>query len=220
MKKLYHISFLCLFLTGFFTVQAQQGRLNKASYTYSEYNYVDAKEVYLKVAEKGHQSEELFTKLGNIAYFNAQYDEANRWYERVFDLTDTPEDPIVLLRYSQALKALGQDEKANAYFDKFIDVSGIDMAKTTEVDYMELIEMNSGRYELETLSGIYNEKKISFGHTVKDGKLVYASTGNENPSFFNRKSGWDGLTYLSLYEVNLNEDQNETSGKPSKVEGL
>src|SRR5699024_12463709 len=140
--------------------------------------------------------------------------------ERVFDLTNTPEDPIVLLRYSQALKALGQDEKANAYFDKFIDVSGIDMAKTTEVDYMELIEMNSGRYELETLSGIYNEKKISFGHTVKDGKLVYASTGNENPSFFNRKSGWDGLTFLSLYEVDLTENQNETSGKPSKVSGL
>lgn len=220
MKKLYQISFLCLFLTGFFTAQAQQSRLNKASQTYTQYNYVDAKEVYLKVAEKGHQSEELFTKLGNIYYFNAQYDQALDWYERVFAVTDTPENPIVLLRYSQSLKALGQDEKANTFFDRFIDASGIDMAKTTEVDYMEFIEMNSGRYDLSALSGIYNEKKISFGHTVKDGKLIYASTGNENPSFFNRRSGWDGLTFLSLYEVNLSENQDETSGKPSKVAGL
>lgn len=220
MKKLYHISLLCLFLTGSFAAQAQQGRLNKASETYSQYNYVDAKDVYLKVAEKGHQSEELFTKLGNIYYFNAQYDQALPWYEKVFAITNTPEDPIILLRYSQTLKALGQDEKANNYFDRFIETSGMDLPKTSEVDYMELIEMNSGRYEMKALSGIYNEKKISFGHTVKDGKLVFASTGNDNPSFFNRRSGWDGLTYLSLYEVDLNEDKNETSGKPSKVEGL
>src|SRR5699024_8593013 len=100
------------------------------------------------------------------------------------------------------------------------ETSGIDMAKTTEVDYMELIEMNSGRYDLDALSGIYNEKKISFGHTVKDGKLVYASTGNENPSFFNRRSGWDGLTFLSLYEVEISENQTETSGKPQKISDL
>lgn len=221
MKKHYHIHIFCLFLIGFFSIaQAQESRLNKASKTYTNYNYVEAREVYLKVAEKGYQSEELYTKLGNIAYFNAQFDEAAKWYQHVFDLTAEPENPIVLLRYSQSLKALNQEEKANHYYDLFIETTGIDLAKTTEVDYMQLIEMNSGRYDLQVLDGIYDEKKISYGHTVIDGKLVYASTKKDHPSFFNRRSGWDGLTFQDLYEVQLDEDQTQTTGKPQKIDDL
>lgn len=219
MKKNYIIFTLCLFLMGLSTT-AQQRTINKASKTYTEYNYVDAKEVYLKVAERGYHSEELYTKLANIYYFNAQYDEALIWYQRVFDLVATPEEPVVLLRYSQTLKALGLQEEANLFFDKFIDETGIDMAKTTEVDYQQLIDINSGRYDVQALEGIYDKKKIAFGHTVADGKLIYASTDKDNPSFFNRRSGWDGLTFLSLHEVPLNEDQNQTNGKPEKLKDL
>lgn len=221
MKKHYHIQILCLFLIGFFSIaNAQENRLRKASKTYTEYNFVDARDIYLKVAKKGHQSEELYAKLGNIAYFNAEYDQAVKWYEYLFDLTAEPENPTTLLRYSQSLKAMGQEEKANTYYDIFIETTGINLAKTTEVDYMELIEMNSGRYDLQMLDGVYNEKKISYGNSVIDGKLIYASTGNENPSFFNRRSAWDGLTFLDLYEVQLNEDQTETTGKPKKIDEL
>lgn len=221
MKKIYHIPLLCLFLVCFFSsANAQERRLNQARKTYSTYNYVDAGEVYLKVAEKGYQSEELYTKLGNIAYFNAQYDEALKWYERLFAIIENPEDPIILLRYSKSLKALGQKEKADKFYDQFIDASGIEKPKTSDVNYKELIEMNSGRYELQVLKGVYDEKKISFGHSVIDGKLIYASTGKNKASFFNQKSGWDGLTFLSLFEIPLNEDQTETKGKPQRLSGL
>ena len=64
-----------LFFLGFSSLallHGQDKQLQKAAESYDNLNYVNAQKVYLAVAEKGYQSEELFTKLGNSYYFNAQ----------------------------------------------------------------------------------------------------------------------------------------------------
>ena len=106
----FFLFFLCL--SSLSLVQAQEQKLKKASGNYEQLDYVNAQKIYLSVAEKGHESEELFTKLANSYYFNAQYDEAVKWYDRLFDFTQESEQDIVYLRYSQALKATGQIDKA------------------------------------------------------------------------------------------------------------
>ena len=211
---------LFLWIVGFSgapILMAQERKISKANENYEQMDYVDAQKIYLAVAAKGYESEEIFTKLGNSYYFNAQYDEAVKWYERLFDFAPHPTETILFLRYSQALKATGHGEKAKEYYVAYVTESRNNPNKKIAIDYQALIKQNSGRYELKAIEEIYDTKEISFGQTKLDHKLIYAST-QESESFINRKSAWDGLSFLSLYELELN-DQNEAVGKPKQLKG-
>lgn len=219
MKNNINIPLLFIFLFGLFSVAyAQEKKLAKADRSFQHLDYADAQKVYLAVAEKGFESEELFTKLGNTFYFNAQYDQAAKWYGRLFELTQEPADNNMLLRYSQALKATGQDELAEQYYDSYNSKTAPGTTPTMAVDYLALIQQNSGRYQIQTLEGIYDANKISFGHTKIGNTLIYAST-QTTKTFLNRRSAWDGLSFLSLYEVEL-DAQNIAMGKPTKLKGI
>ena len=160
MKKYITTYSFFLFFLGFSSLallHGQESKLKKASESYENLNYVNAQKVYLAVAEKGYQSEELFTKLGNSYYFNAQYDQAVKWYQSLFDLNAAPEDAIVYLRFSQALKATGQSEKSAQYYNDFVVKNGSQTNLKTTIDYKKLIQENSGRYQIEAIDKIYDE---------------------------------------------------------------
>lgn len=218
MKNIITTSLLFIFTLSLFSVaNAQEKKLEKAHKDFQHFNYIDSQKVYLTVAENGFESEELFTKLGNTFYFNAQYDNAAKWYGRLFELTQEPEKDITILRYSQALKAIGENEKATQYYDIYISKTASETAPIMAIDYLSMIQENSGRYDIQKLEGVYDEKKISFGHTKLGNKLIYAST-QITKSFLNTNSSWDGLSFLSLYEIEL-DDQNVATGSPTKIKG-
>ena len=216
MKDKIKISIFSILWIGLvWTSYSQESKLTKASEEYSQLNYVNAQSIYLSVAEKGYESEELFKKLGNTYYFNAQYDEASKWYKRLFE--KYPNQPSeILLRYSQALRAIGSEDQSKTYYNEYVSKGGRSL-EMKAIDYLSLIEENSGRYELTTISSLYDEEKISFGQTQLGDKLIYAST-EDRATFLNRRSGWDGLSFLSLYEVAL-DSSNQVQGKPKKLRG-
>lgn len=195
---------------------AQDRKLNKADEKYEQYSYIDAQKIYLAVADKGFASEELFTKLGNTFYFNAQYDDAVKWYSRLFEM-NSDQEPSIMLRYSQALRATGDDVNAKQLYDAYIVRTGAVSNAKMAIDYLALVAKNSGRYEIQPVESLYNEREITFGHTKVGDNLVYASTTNKQ-SFGNSKSAWDGLNFLSLYEIEL-DDENVAIGKQSKIKG-
>lgn len=215
--SLYIIFFLLLALPQVppLQAQAQEQKLNRAGKEFERMDFVEAQKTYLKVAEKGYESEELFTRLANTYYFNAQYDQAAHWYGRLFQFVKEPTNTQTFLRYSQSLRAIGDDALAKKYYDLFILKNGSLVHERKAEHYLELIEQNSGRYELQPLEALYSTEKITFGHTVKDQKLVYAST---ETSSFKRKSSWDGLSFLSLYKIPLDAQQ-QPMGSPEKLKG-
>jgi|26BtaG_2_1085354.scaffolds.fasta_scaffold00030_48 outer membrane protein OmpA-like peptidoglycan-associated protein/tetratricopeptide (TPR) repeat protein len=218
MKNTITISLLFIFILSLFSAAtAQERKLIQANESFKHLNYVDAQKIYLKIAEKGFESEELFTKLANSYYFNAKYDEAVKWYERLFQMNTNPDEPQLLLRYSQSLKAVGNDNKAKDYYDTYVAQTGTDPDSKKAIDYLALVEQNSGRYQIRPLDAVFSEDKISFGHTKIGNKLIYAST-EENQTFINNKSAWDGLSFLSLYEIELDEE-NIAIDSPKKIKG-
>src|SRR5690554_7579883 len=108
-------------------------------------------------------------------------------------------------------------KKPNSIMTLLLQKRGQIRHQKKALDYLELIENNSGRYQIRAIEGIYDEDKISFGHTKIGNKLVFASTQNTQ-TFLNRRSSWDGLSFLSLYEVELDEN-NATQGKPKMLRG-
>src|SRR5699024_8592657 len=73
--------------------------------------------------------------------------------------------------------------------------------------------------DMEALTPLYDEGQIAFGHSVHDGKLIYATTEEKPKSFINRLDPWNSLSYLSLYEVPIDE-KNEVTGEPEKMRKL
>lgn len=184
---------------------AQEQQLAKANKNFEQLDYIEAQKIYLAVAEKGFESEELYTRLANSFYFNAQYAEAERWYKKLIE--KYPQVPaLTYLRYSQVLKAVGKDALAKEYFDSYAQQEGNAIKERTSEDYMEMIDQNSDRYSIMPLESLYDENSISFGHTVRNGALFYA-TNTQSKGVFNRTSGWDGLPYLSLQQISLDDHQ-------------
>ena len=106
--------------------------MKKADKEYKEYAYFEAREIYEKVAKKGYKSVDLFTKLGDSYYFNAQLPEAGNYYGQLFDLNETIQ-PEYYYRYAQCLKSMGDYKKANEYLDKFAKF--FELCKITLIEY-------------------------------------------------------------------------------------
>ncbi|MGO4773485.1 OmpA family protein [Flavobacterium sp. W22_SRS_FK3] len=213
MKTLFLLFIITRLLT--FSGFAQERKLDKANQKYEQLAYIDATEIYLDVAKSGFKSEELFKKLGNSYYFNANYQEATIWYGQLFSFVGSLSESIYYLRYSQSLKAIGRDKESQQWFDKYANKSGLINTRFKSADdYLAIIEQNSGRFTIQSLA--INTPGIDFGSAFYDDKIVFAST-KDTTTVYKRKSEWDGLSFLDLYEATKNEDG--TLIDPVKLKG-
>ena len=96
MKKQSTILLTLVFLIlGLFTY-GQEKKLKKASQMYDQFEYIDATEIYLHVAEKGFTSEELLRRLSNGLFFNSKYEQASRWYDSLYVMKEGKIEPCLL----------------------------------------------------------------------------------------------------------------------------
>jgi tetratricopeptide (TPR) repeat protein len=94
-----------------------------SSKKHDNYAYIVMIKTYERVAEKGYKSVDLFQKLGNAYYYNAEMDKAAKWYGKLFAMTSDLK-PEYYYRYANSLKAIGQNDKANQMLGKFNQLSG------------------------------------------------------------------------------------------------
>ena len=62
---------------------SQKKDIEKANKEFDKFAYIDAREIYLKVVEDGYESAEIFKKLGDTYYFNSDYTNAAKWYDKL-----------------------------------------------------------------------------------------------------------------------------------------
>jgi outer membrane protein OmpA-like peptidoglycan-associated protein len=199
---LFYITIISVFS---FNIYSQKARIAAADKKYDSYAYVDAIKTYERVAEKGYKSEELFKKLGNAYYFNAQLEDAARWYAELFAMT-TDLEPEYYYRYSSSLRSIGENDKANEMMAKFNQSSGNDSrAKLFEKNrnYLEEIKENSGRYEIED-AGV-NSQYSDYGTAIYLDKIVFASA-RDTGSLVHRRHSWTNQPFTNLYVADLGEE--------------
>ncbi|MCM5663862.1 OmpA family protein [Galbibacter mesophilus] len=196
---------------SFSMVLSQEKKMKRANKEYKSLAFIDANEIYLDVAKKGYRSAELLSRLGNTYYFNARYEEAEKWYSELIKGYPDSYENIYLLRYAQSLKASGKNEEAASYYNQYRERLGETSKEIkTAADYRAIIEENSGRYTMESWSG--NSKGIDFGSSVHDGKLYFAST-RDTGTVLKKTNSWDGLPFLDIYSASISE------GKIEKIQG-
>ena len=192
---------------------AQKDAEKVADKKYEQYAYIDAIKTYERIAKKGYKSEEMFKKLGNSYYFNAELELAGKWYDELFSMTQDVE-PEYFYRYSHTLKVTGHYAKADEMLLKFSEKSGADSrAKlfNTNRNYLSEIKANSGRYKIKD-AGI-NTKYSEYGGAYYGNKLIFTSA-RDTGFLFQRKHKWSNQYFTKLYATEMVTDT--TLGTPVK----
>ena len=209
--KNYIFLFITIINLFSFSGYSQKAKIAVAEKKYNNYAYIDAIKTYERVAKKGYKSVDLFQKLGNSYYFNAEYDQAAKWYDELFAMTSDL-DSEYYYRYAQSLKSIGQNDKANTMMEKFLqkdlnDSRGLLFEKNK--NYLDAIKANSGRFQIEDagINSIYSD----YGSSFYLNKLVFASA-RDTGSLAHRTHGWTGQYFTNLYIADLGDEM-----APSKV---
>lgn len=207
MKTIYSILFTLIFCLGSF---GQISKLAKADKKYDKFSYIDAIEIYEKVAEKGIKSVDLFQKLGNAYYFNGELTKASKWYGALFALQQEVE-PEYYFRYAQALKAEGNYEKANQFMDIFLSKTNDARGKlyAENKDYLNKIDSESGKYLMDTTS--INSEFYDYGPSFYGENIVLTSSRSEG-NLYAKIHDWTKQNFTDLFIAPLN-----TEGKLGKV---
>lgn len=194
-------------------VNAQEDRLKEADKMFEGYAFIDAQKIYLEVAKSGYKSENLFKKLGDSYYFNNDQEKALEWYQKLYDLnSNLPKE--YLFRYAQSLKSAKQYDKSDQImleFDALNDNDSRVSKLKKERNYLELIDMQSGRFEINKLS--INSEYSEFSPSFYSDQLIFASNRPVSSSV-KRVHEWNNQPYLNLYTVNLS-DSLEIESQPT-----
>ncbi|GAA0739284.1 OmpA family protein [Gaetbulibacter jejuensis] len=194
------------------SLQAQERQLKKADKEYDNMAYSEAVDEYLKAVDKGYGSEALFKKLGNSYYFNANYDEALKWYKELFNITQNTE-PEYYLRYAQSLKATGNDSEAKQWYDTYLNKVGAQNNDLNSAsDYLSIIGNNEDRYSLSAIN--INTKGIEYATNIHNDTLMLTRSKGSTGSIINN---WDGNSFLDVFIAPVNSDG--SIGKTEKIKG-
>ena len=210
MKTLYTLVFVLSITIGAF---AQGSKLNKADKKYDKYSYIDAIEIYEKVAEKGYKSAELFEKLGNAYYFNGELDKASKWYGELFALNQEV-DSEYYFRYAQTLKAEGNYEKSNQYMELFAQKTNDTRAKLFQEnkDYLTDIDAVSGKYTMDKTD--VNSEFYDYGPTFFGKQIVFTSSRSEGNQY-SKIHDWTKQNFTDLFVASIDNE-----GKLGSVENF
>lgn len=208
---------IAVLIVGIGAVSAQEKNIKKGNDQYDEYAFIDAREAYLKVAEEGYQSVELFARLGDSYYFTADYENAAKWYGTLYNFSENI-DSEYLYRYALSLKSTEQYAASDAIMEKFYAMKGEDYrAKlfVNERNYLQEIEQQSGRFKFEKVG--FNSELSDFAPAFYQNKLTFASN-RLNRGATKRVHDWNEQPFLDLYQVNVvSEDAKNTVERMPKV---
>ncbi len=146
--------------------QAQDKKLVKANTEYEKFSFVKAGKLYEKLVNKGYDSKEIYARLGDTYFFNADYYNALQWYTKMMEgVASAP--PEYYYRYSVCLRANDQHEEGLAVMSAYYKKVGKEeeAKKWNPVTYLKAIAAQSDRYDNLSETGI-NSPFSDFGAAV------------------------------------------------------
>ena len=207
MKSQYINSVLALIFVSFSTgLWAQKNKLRKAEKQSDNLAYVDAREVYLKIVERGYTSAQVFESLGDTYYWNSDYVNAAKWYGSLIDQFPDQANAAIIYRAAQANKSAGNLNRANQLMEKFSSMDGA-------VAYLGTSEVSPLPFEvtLKDQAG-YNSDYSDFGPAFLGQSMVFSSTRPQGQDA--ELHNWTNQPFSKLYQTTFDEQGNVISVDP------
>ncbi|GHC57085.1 OmpA family protein [Ulvibacter litoralis] len=215
MKNILKLFLAFTFLTSSL-VSAQEGKIKKGNKEYNENAFIDAQQAYLKVVENGFKTQDVLQKLGDSYYFTADYENATKWYEELYNSYGPSVSPDYLYRYAQSLKSLRRYRASDNIMEKFYAINGNDNRAVffaNERGYLKQIS-EAPRFEVAKVN--FNTKLSDFAPSYYIDKLVFASNGqkkSEKP----RTHNWNDQPFLDLYSISVEASEESVEAFSGKV---
>ncbi|NVN18106.1 OmpA family protein [Muricauda sp. HICW] len=187
---------------------AQESKIKKANEDFFNYDYIDARKIYLKVVEDGYTSAQVFEKLGDTYYFNSEYAEASKWYVKLIEQYPDEVKNEYYFRTAQTLKSVGKFDESKAMMEKFQASSNTsDLAQNQLNNWKSFEDLSSSENKKFKVSNITpNMSGSDFGPSFYGDKIVFASSSINTEG--NKVHDWNGLPYLDLFEAEIGENGN------------
>lgn len=198
MKNLKTLLFITLMSS--FCLTAQNNDTKKADKHFSRFEFVKAAESYNKLVEKGKGDAYIYSKLAESYYNIFNTVEAERWYAKTLETSDNPE---MVYKYSQMLKANGKYEASNIQMERFASMRPSDDRATAfrkNPNYLPKILEQGKKFNVQNAD--FNSEQSDFGGTLHEGKLYITSGRNDNRKTY----GWNDQPFLDIYSMTLNSD--------------
>ena len=199
---------------------AQEGKIERGTKNFNQYDFVDAQQIYQKVADKGYESADLFKRLGDSYYLNARYDKSAVYFGKLIQQFPEAAEAEAYFRYALSLRAIKDYTLSDRMMSRFFDLKEDDkravLFKKTP-DYLREIDYQKGSYEVAktTINSGYSD----FGPMLYKDKLIFASN-RDTGTFTKRIHKWNGQPFLNLYQVSLNKvDQDAGNRYVEKFSG-
>jgi len=195
---------------------AQQNDIKKANKDFDKFAYIDAREIYLKVVEDGYESAEIFKKLGDTYYFNSDYTNAAKWYDKLVKQFPDQTEPEYYYRAAQSLKSLEKYDESDALLQDYVAKGGKGLVikkYEDDPDYLKSTVFKTRDFVLDKVT--VNSSNSDFGAAfyMKD-KVVYTSAGNTTGAKINE---WTEEPYLDLFIAD--RASNGELSNPMKIGG-
>ncbi|WP_339753700.1 OmpA family protein [uncultured Winogradskyella sp.] len=198
MKNLKTLLFITLMSSLCLT--AQNKATKKADKQFSRFEFVKAAESYNKLIENGKGDAYVYSQLAESYYNIFNTVEAERWYDKALESSDNPE---MVYKYSQMLKANGKYEASNQQMERFASMRPSDHRATAfrkNPNYLPKILEQGKKFNVQNAD--FNSEQADFGGTIHDGKLYITSGRNDNRKTY----GWNDQPFLDIYTLAKNSD--------------
>jgi outer membrane protein OmpA-like peptidoglycan-associated protein/tetratricopeptide (TPR) repeat protein len=198
MKNIISI-FMITFMSSL-CLTAQNNATKKADKHFNKYQFVEAAEDYLKLANSGDADAYVYGQLAECYYNVFKTEDAEKWYAKALETTSNPE---MIYNYSQMLKANGKYEESNAQLEKFAAMRPADHRATAfkaNPNYLPKILEKGKKFNVQNLP--INSEVSDFGGTLKDGKLYFTSARNSNRKTY----GWNEEPFLDIYAATADSE--------------
>lgn len=209
--------FVFLLISSFTYSQKENKKLIKANVKYEEFAFPKANKLYIELIKKGHISAEIYAKLGDTYYFNANYPEALKTYSDLINLKE-PFAPEYYYRYAQCLKIAENYIEASKMMQLYYNAIG-QIGKSDEIKRIAspkaVINKQSGRYKItkEAINTPYSDFGVVFNG---DKGVLYTTSGHPN-LFIKRNHNWNGEPFLKLFSATV--DANGNLNEPIELKG-
>lgn len=174
---------------------------------YDKFAFIDSREVYEKMANKGFKSVEIFSKLGDTYYFNNDYQNALKWYDQLFELDNAGIPEVYFFRYAQTLKTNRQYAKADQVLRNYSSNGNLDSRLKdlrNTPNYLTIVDFQKGRFEVKPVA--VNSEYQDFGTAYYGpSQLVFASA-RDTGVFNKRRHSWNEKPFLDLYVAEKSVD--------------
>ncbi len=202
MKKIWFWFAIVFFALSLQNLMAQgKEELKKANRLYEGYEYLKARDIYLKLYKRGLRSAELYKRLGDSYFKTAEYENAAKWYDKLFQ-EGIDIEPEYYFRYGQSLKATGHAEKGNKFIKQYYEMINDNirlrqLQKKADIIYDNDIQLEYSSYEVETLDKI-NTPNSEFSPVIyKNKEMVFTSNGHKPKGY--KDYLWNGKPFSDLF---------------------